>query len=82
MKQQYRIVIWRQGTTEEVYLAFEREGETLEKCDEQARKLFHSESNKSENVCEGMAIVRIDVRAVAEKITFIGKNGRQECDPE
>lgn len=82
IKQEYRINMWRQGTAEEGYLTFEVEGSTLEACDDLARQRLKLESDKPENIHEGMNVVRIDSPAVAEKTTFLGSNGRQECKPE
>lgn len=82
IKQEYRINMWRQGTPDEIYTTFEVEGLTLEECDSLALQRLKVESDKSENIHEGMSVVRIDSPAVAEKTTFLGSNGRQECKPE
>lgn len=82
MKQQYRITMWRFDVRESTYSTPEFEGDTVEVCDEKAAQHFRAESNKPENLFEGMSISRIDSPAVAEKTTFLYKNGRQECDPE
>lgn len=82
MKLQYRISMWRFDVRESLYSTFETEGDTIEACDKLAIKRLHAESEKPENLFEGMSLVRIDSPAVAEKTTFLEKNGRQECDPD
>lgn len=82
IKQEYRINMWRQGTPDEIYTTFEVEGLTLEECDSLALQRLKAESDKPENIHEGMEVIRIDIPAVAEKTTSIGKNGRQQSKPE
>lgn len=74
--------MWRFDVQESTHSTPEIEGETLDDCDRKALEHFRAVSNKRENNWEGMSISRIDSPAVAEKTTFLEKNGRQECDPE
>lgn len=78
MKQQYRISSWRFDVSKRTYSTPTFEGDTIKACDEQALKHFKSVSDEPSNAWEGMDIVRIDAPAVAEKTTFLEKNGRQE----
>jgi hypothetical protein len=47
-------------------------------CDQKAYQEFDNVSNGPNNSWDGMDMVRIDSPAVAEKVTFLTKNGRQE----
>lgn len=80
MKQQYRISSWRHDVRKSTYSTPSFDGETVEECDKKALDHFKSVSEKPENEWDGMDIVRIDAPAVAEKTTFLEKNGRQEGD--
>ncbi len=77
MKQQYRITGWRFDTPEYTHSTPEFEGATIEACDERALRHFDSVSDQPQNQWEGLAIVRIDMPAVAEKATLLKTNGRQ-----
>ena len=78
MKQQYRINSWRFDVPYSCHSTPTFEAETPEECAQKAREHFQIVSNKPENVWDGMKIFRIDSPAVAEKVTFLEKNGRQE----
>ena len=78
MIQQYRISTWRFDVRKSTHSTPTFEGDTVQTCDEQALKHFKSVSNEPSNAWEGMDIVRIDAPAVAEKTTFLEKNGKQE----
>lgn len=78
MTQKYRIIIWRLDERVNVYSEPEFDGETLDACDEQAVKHFQAISDLPAHEWDGMAVVRIDAPAVAEKITHLKSNGRQE----
>lgn len=74
--------MWRQGTVEDARYHFEVEGKNLKECDNLALQRFRSESEKLDNIHEGMDVVRIDIPATTEKTTFLAKNGRQEYKTE
>ncbi len=80
IRRQYRISSWRFDVQKSTDSTFFTEGETVEECDEKARKKFQEASDKPHNEWNGMDIVRIDTPAVAEKVTFLMKNGRQESN--
>ena len=82
LKQQYRISSWRFDVRRHTYSTPEFEGETVEECDTKAVEHFKSVSEKPENQWEGMDIVRIDVAAVAEKVTLLKINDRQQSNDE
>jgi hypothetical protein len=57
-------------------------GETVEDCDRQALEKFQRVSENISNSWDGMDIVRIDIPATAEKVTFLKNNGRQNSNDE
>jgi hypothetical protein len=76
----YRISSWRHDVSKHTYDTKSFEGETVEACDQKAKEWFKVASDKPGNGWEGMDLVRIDAPAVAEKVTYLDKNGRQEGD--
>jgi hypothetical protein len=80
LKQEYRISSWRFDVLKHAYSSPTFEGETVEDCDAKALEHFQEVSSMESNQWDGMDIVRIDARAVAEKTSFLHKNGRQESD--
>lgn len=78
MKQRYRITRWRHDERPSTYSMPTFEGDSVEACDAKACTHFEEVSKEPVNAWDGMDIVRIDAPAVAEKTTFLAKNGRQE----
>ncbi len=76
----YRIRKWRFDVPVSTHSTPSFIGETVEECDEKAKKHFKQISDLPENEWEGMNISRIDAPAVGEKTTFLMENGRQNND--
>ncbi len=80
IKAQYRIENWRGdikiATIETLFF----EGETLKACDDQAIMRMRQLSGRARYSWDGLCVSRIDSPAVAEKRTFLAKNGRQDSD--
>jgi hypothetical protein len=77
MKRSYRIESWRHDVSLATVENLNIEAETPDECDRKAVARMNELSAKPEYSWDGLRVLRIDMPAVAEKVTFLANNGRQ-----